>query len=143
MMKIDKELVEAYQQTCYRVEIDRQAFKLFIGQPNIQFSAYCQQNKIQQWAIITAYNPYSNPTAEPLNQQANIALSNELQALGYEFYRGDGMPDSSDWSIEKGFWIANIELITAKNLAIKYQQNAFVFGDSNGIPLLHLFGEVN
>lgn len=143
-MKIDKELVEAYQQTCYRVEIDRQAFKLFIGQPNIQFSAYCQQNKVQQWAIITAYNPYSKPTTDHLNQQANIKLSKELQALGYDFFRGDGVPDScSDWFIEYGFWIANMEFASAKKLAIKYQQNAFVFGDNNGIPLLHLFEEVN
>ncbi|MGV3001251.1 DUF3293 domain-containing protein [Vibrio sp.] len=136
---MDNILIEAYQKTCYRVDIDEQAFELFIGQPNPLFSTYCQQNQVQQWAIITAYNPYSNSTSEPLNQQANIALSNELQALGYEFYRGDGVPDSSNWSIEKGFWIVNIELTIAKNLATKYQQNAFVFGDSHGVPLLHLF----
>ncbi|MCF7353902.1 DUF3293 domain-containing protein [Vibrio sp. CK2-1] len=136
---MDNTLIETYQKTCYRVDIDGQVFELFIEQPNSPFAACCQQNKIQQWAIITAYNPYSNSTSEPLNQQANIALSNELQALGYEFYRGDGVPDSSEWSIEKGFWIANIELAIAKKLAIKYQQNAFVFGDSHGIPSLHLF----
>ena len=136
---MDKKLVEAYQQTCYQVEVNRLVFELFIGQPNMPFADYCQQHNVQQWAIITAYNPYSNPTAEKLNQQANIALSNELQALGYEFYQGDGVPNSSDWLTEKGFWIANIELAIAKKLAIKYQQNAFVFGDDKNAPQLYLF----
>lgn len=135
---MDNSLIEAYQQTCYKVEIDKQAFELFIGQPNPQFVDYCLQNEVQQWAIITAYNPFSNLTPEQINQQANIALSNELQALGYEFYRGDGIPDSSDWSIEEGFWIQNIQLMSAKLLAIKYQQNAFVFGHGKRTPQLCL-----
>lgn len=136
---MDKKLVEAYQETCYRVEIDGLTFELFIGQPNLQFAAYCQQHQVLQWAIITAYNPFSNPTSEPLNQQANLPLSKELQALGYEFYRGNGIPlNDSSWSIERGFWILNIELVSAKKLAEKYHQNAIVVGDDKREPKLHL-----
>lgn len=139
MVKMDKKLVEAYQKTCYRVEIDGLAFELFIGQPNLQFSAYCQQNQVQQWAIITAYNPFSNSTSERLNQQANLGLSKELQALGYEYYRGDGIPlNDSSWSIERGFWIRNIELASATKLAEKYHQNAIVVGDDKRAPQLRL-----
>lgn len=135
---MDKVLVEAYHQTCYHVEVDGVMFALFIEQPNFEFECYCHKENVHQWAIITAYNPYSNLVPEALNLQANMELEKELQTLGYVFYRGDGVPNNgSDWLIEKGFWIPNIDVETSKKLAKKYQQNAIVIGSSNTLPQLY------
>ncbi|WP_105900844.1 DUF3293 domain-containing protein [Vibrio gangliei] len=128
---MDQDLVHQYEKTTYQVAVGGRQFDLKIDHHHSEFEIFCQASGIGQWAIITAFNPFSyNTTTEADNQLANQKLQQELTELGFMIGSGDGIPSpDSDWDTEYGFFIANIDLERAKALGEKYQQNAIVFGD--------------
>lgn len=127
---MDQDLVYHYENTTYRVTVSGQQFDLKIGHHHEPFEHYCQAAGIRQWAIITAFNPYSRSCPEAENHSANHQLQQELIELGFAIHSGDGVPSSdSDWKTEEGFFITNISIDKAIALGEKYRQNAIVVGE--------------
>jgi hypothetical protein len=135
MHSLSKELIQAYQNTSYVVQEENNNWHLNINQINPAFNAWLSQQNIQQWAFITAYNPYS----QALNNAENLALQNQIKSIllqnGFKFWEAYGKGEG-DWPAEPSVFIANIHYDYAFKLAQQFKQNAYVYGQLNQAPQL-------
>lgn len=89
-----------------------------------------EKNSVDSWAFITAWNPLPKIESLEENRQRNNKLENDIKQLGLVYMNGLGVSKDGLWS-EESFFIENISLDKAKELAVKYGQLAFVFGTKN------------
>lgn len=135
MNTTSKELQLAYEQTHYIVIWDEGEWILQIGVVNPQFNEWLLENKIQTWAFITAYNPFSEALSEKENTKLQSQLERILIKNNYQLWIGRGQ-GAGNWPAEESFFIANISQELASKLATDFKQNAYVFGSYNSKPQL-------
>ena len=135
MNTTSKELQLAYEQTHYIVIWDEGEWILQIGVVNPQFNQWLLENKIQTWAFITAYNPFSEALSEKENTKLQSQLERILIKNNYQLWNGRGQ-GVGNWPAEESFFIANISQELAGKLATDFKQNAYVFGSYNSKPQL-------
>jgi hypothetical protein len=85
---------------------------------------------IETWAFITAWNPLPLVLSLEENRKRNEELENELKNNGLQYTLGLGISADEKWS-EESFFVENISIEKANELAKKYGQLAFVFGYNN------------
>jgi len=83
---------------------------------------------IRSWAYLTAWNPLPTILAFEENVSRNNNLLSDLNQGGYKSHLGVGVSADGEWE-EESFFIENINKVTALELAIKYGQMAFVYGE--------------
>ena len=135
MKTTSKELQLAYEQTLYIVTWEKGEWILRIGAVNPQFNQWLLENKIQNWAFITAYNPFSEALSEKENKKLQSQLKRILIKNKYQLWNGKGQ-GAGNWPAEESFFIANISQELAGKLATDFKQNAYVFGSYNSKPQL-------
>lgn len=131
---ISKNLLNAYKSTTYLVP--KLQLKIRVEEPNSQLEKVLEDYNSSSWAFITAWNPESNQ----LEKETNLALNKQLEKdlNGYQIFAGYGIPDSKVWEPEESFFILGITRDKAIQLAEKYDQNAFLFGQLKETPSLIL-----
>ena len=87
-----------------------------------------------RWVFITAYNPTSVMLSERENLVLDKKLKNFLIRKKFKFVRGDAIPTSSDWKIEKGFFVFNISKTVAKKICHRFNQNAILYSGTLDRP---------
>jgi hypothetical protein len=125
---MDSEHHQAFLNTTYRV-LQSPFIDIKINQANEAFGM------LQNWAFITAWNPLPDILSSELNQSRNQELEQEIKQLGLRYTSGIGISEDGKWS-EESFFIENISLDNANELARKYGQLAFVFGKSRQNAIL-------
>ncbi|WP_293892287.1 DUF3293 domain-containing protein [Flavobacterium sp.] len=88
-------------------------------------------NHLNSWAFITAWNPLPEILTLEENKNRNNQLGQDINNLGLKYCLGIGISEDELWS-EESFLIENITLEKTHELAVKYGQLAFVFGQKNG-----------
>jgi hypothetical protein len=83
---------------------------------------------LNSWCFITAFNPLPEILELAQNKKRNQELEHDILNLGFEYLDGIGLSADGNWS-EESFFIKNISLKSANQLAIKYEQLAFLFGE--------------
>ena len=128
-------IVLAYWDTTYRL-VD-QEIDVFIAQKNDAFMDFLISQNFQSWAIITAFNPRSEVFSRESNVLFNRQLKIDLEQQTLFYCNVLGIPiEGSDWEAEESFFVADITLIDACDLAKKYNQNAIVYGNTSCLPSL-------
>ncbi len=128
---------QAYLDTTYVLKTDAIQFNLKINVFHPDFNNWLKANNINTWVKMTAANPYSQMRSKSENEYRNAHLETALRQLKYtDLYFSEGRPSDENWQTEIGFFIPNIKLITALELARQYEQNAIVYGYINGVPQL-------
>ena len=87
-------------------------------------------NHLDSYAFITAWNPLPVILSLEENRKRNEELENELKNNGLQYTLGLGISADGKWS-EESFFVENISIEKANELAKKYGQLAFVFGYKN------------
>lgn len=132
---IPAELLQAFNETEYIVHYER-PFTLHIGQPCPELKALMAEHNALSAAFITAWNPFS----QNLPAKENIARQDELKAnlkmRGLICIDGIGKHPSDNWPGEASVLVLNLDLEAAKSLARHYEQHAFVWFVSSGLPAL-------
>ncbi|MBA4740743.1 MAG: DUF3293 domain-containing protein [Burkholderiales bacterium] len=82
---------------------------------------------VNKWAFISSENPNSILLTEQENAVRSAMLLRYLRKRNLRYFLGLGIPDSDDWPTELGFFVININLLEAKRIGYKFQQNAIVF----------------
>ncbi|GAA5225454.1 DUF3293 domain-containing protein [Membranihabitans marinus] len=132
-------LHQAYLNTTYAVYHLKDSFNLRIDTSNLNFNQWCRMKNITCWAIITAFNPYSQALTKQENQDLNIRLKNLLMESGYSYNHASGIPNQGDWEAEPSFFIHNIPLEKAQEMGRLFKQNAIVYGQlEDSIKLIWL-----
>ncbi len=117
---MNSELNQAYLNTTYRV-LQSPIIDIKINQTNTEL------NKLANWAFITAWNPSPDILSLEENQNRNKQLEKDIKQLGLKYSLGIGISEDHKWS-EESFFIENIYINKANELASKYRQLAFVYG---------------
>jgi len=125
----NNELLVAYLQTEFTLE---KKHKFSLTQASPAFVAFLKANKIKSWAVITAYNPLSEPLTETENSQANDRLESYLVKRKLVYFPCDSLPSKSGDKGERGFLVANITRGAAAKMGRSFNQNAVVFGYKDG-----------
>ena len=135
-MSKTSELDAAYRATSYRVFLPGGFAELRIDQPNALLRAWLEQTGCSMFAIITAYNPGSQPVDAVHNAERQSQLECELLEGNYEPYAGENVPDDERWPVEESCFVPDVTPEDAGALAADFGQNAIVYGGADGIPHL-------
>lgn len=93
----------------------------------------------RNWGYLTACNPGSRRRSDEDNQRCQQALEAQLDAAGFVFFRGAGVPDPDhdpDWTPEASVLVLGIVTEDAARLARQHGQLAFVAGRLGEPPAL-------
>lgn len=127
-------LQTAYKEAIYEVDRDQETIQLRIGQrcPRLDelLMQQCQHN-YNSWALITAYNPYSQCLSAHENQQRHQRLVEQIEEFKLPYLPAVGKDASGIWTPEQSLCVLGIELPRAIAIGQKFNQNAIVYGERN------------
>lgn len=132
---IDQALLEAYQNTIYRV-MSPTVIDIRLGKWNPALNHFLETQNAVTWALITAHNPHSQLLTTAENEARHISLTAEATRVGYRFFPAINFSAASDWPPEVGLFILNIAQEDALCLGRHFDQNAIVFGVIHQLPQL-------
>ena len=116
---------QAFLETSYIVQTESPVV-LKIGE--IPTQLFQNFPEIKTWAFITAWNPLPDVFSRDQNDFRNNQLKFLLEEEGFIFYPGVGISKNEDW-FEDSFFIENIEFEKANEIAYKFGQLAFLYGN--------------
>lgn len=130
-----QQLHQAFLETNYRVFLSNDInIDNKIGQFQPELEKYFTH--LKTWAFIAAWNPLPDVLDLDSNKKRDLMLEADLKNLDLMFARGIGISNDQTWQ-EESFFILNCTLKTAHELAFKYGQLAFVFGEKSTPCELH------
>ena len=136
--EVAAELVAAYMSTQYRTFTLSGDIVLRIGEPSSAMCRLIQSAGADGAAFLTAENPFSEKLYGAENHVRQRSLREDLVLLGATIFDGAGQGEDPSWPAETSFTAVGITHAEACQLGIKYQQNAIVWIDINGVPELLL-----
>lgn len=125
---IQKELIDAYRNTAYRIDTPSGPLTIRIGETVPQLDALLEQHGVRSWAFITAWNPGSRQLPEPENLARHAELEHRIATLGLATLPGAGEDQSGSWHPEQSVLVLGIDRATARDLGREFGQNAIVVG---------------
>ena len=120
-------LVFAYRQARYVVDLPGASCVLRVHAASAALGALMHERNMTTAAFLTAANPRSMPLASTDNARAQRALESDVAALGCPVLHGRGEDPSGGWAAEPSLLALGISLGKAAELAMRYQQNAFLW----------------
>jgi hypothetical protein len=129
---ISEELIQAYLTTTYRV--DQLNVSIRIGQIDEGLEGILEKHGCDEWAFITAYNAFSVLLKEDVNAMRHLQLLRDVSS--FTFFDGEGVGEDPAWKPEKSLLIIGIDRESAKELGLKYGQNAIVVGSKSQVAEL-------
>jgi len=121
-------LRDAYLRTVYRVVGAPQPFDIHIGQCSAALDRMLKTCGVSEWAFVTASNPRSRRLSDGDNARRNAEMKHFVQQAGWSTLDGVGVPCEGQWQPEESVLILGIDRDTAMTLALRWSQNAFVWG---------------
>lgn len=120
------DLEQYYLNTTYSVFINDITYDCKIGE-----KAPTAINKLvekeQSAAILTAWNPRSEPLTIKENTQRNSELYSYLLQKNFIVLKAMGQGRDKNWPAEESFFISGLNKKEAKQIAIQFEQNAYVW----------------
>jgi hypothetical protein len=133
--EVPLELIAAYRATNYRV-LGQNPFVLKISQPSAPLRKLYDKYGCRSAAFLTAWNPFSRPTANDENSRLQALLEIELSGVSTALIPGIGEDSSGQWPGEESTLALGLSLSDAKSIGIRFKQNAFVWIDGDANPEL-------
>jgi hypothetical protein len=137
----DPQLLAAYRATHYVVRAPGRDLHLRIDQYDAQLAKLLREAWVDSAALITAWNPGSQRQASQLNHALQSQLVNALAADGHPCLHGRNEPAVESareaWQ-EESVLALGITLASARAIAARYGQLAFVWIDQDATPRLRL-----
>ena len=130
------ELITAYMGTVYRAFTPEGEIVLRIGEPSDPIAQLMRAAGAKGAAFITAENPFSEQLSASENHDRQKCLRHDLALLGATVFDGEGQGDDPAWPAETSYLAIGVTCYEARDLGIKYQQNAIVYIDATGTPEL-------
>ena len=129
--------IEAYLATEYRAWGDW-PLVLRIGQESHPLASLYRQEDAKGAAMLTAWNPFSEPREVAENDAAQLRLIGELDRLGFAHQPGNGADPTGQWPPEDSRLVLGISLEIAASLGRQFRQNGIVWVAADAVPLLVL-----
>ena len=131
------ELLDAYRRTDFVVKSGNVSFTLKVDVFSAELQALFEETGFSSAAFVTAFNPYSVNQSNQTNHIRQSQLTDDIAKAGHPqiegFGRGEG--EGQGW-VEESVLVLGLAFDEAMSYAKKYEQNAFVWIDSDCIPSL-------
>ena len=122
---ISQDLKQAYESTLFTAQLTTSVdFKH--GEASPKADALLVLFDVQSAVLITAWNPFSEPKTKEENEIAQQRLETSLMAQGTRFLPAIGKGTSDEWA-EPSVLALGMRFAAAQALAVKYQQNAYLW----------------
>jgi hypothetical protein len=135
--RIPRATIEAYLATDYRIWGDW-PLVLHIGRRSVELGSLFEAQKVTRAAVVTAWNPFSEPRPIVENQTAQARLIADVEQLALRHQPGHGADPTGVWPPEPSRLVLGIDLTSAGSIGRKYGQNGFVWAGADAIPTLVL-----
>lgn len=89
-------IIESYLATEYRISANPR-FVLRIGQQSDELAALYREHAVSTAAVLTAWNPRSEPKSSTENEMAQAALMSEIDARALRHWPGHGADPTGQW----------------------------------------------
>ena len=129
---MNKELFRAYTETDFNVF--NPTITINIGENSDLLNNLLLKHRVEEWAYITPFNPYSKELSEEQNEQRYKELKNKI--VNYKYFEGEGVGKDPSWKPENSFLILGISKENAIEIGNHFEQNAIVYGAINQLPEL-------
>ena len=129
------ELFEAYRLTDFIVQ-SQPSITFKIGQESRELKKVFEDANVSCAAFITAWNPYSRPTAQEDNIKNQNLLIERINKAGLRFIDGVGQDPSGQWPGEPSLLVLGMPRHEAIRLGAEFGQNAIVWIGGSGVPEL-------
>ena len=113
-------------------------FVLRIDQPSPKLLTLHHAYQCDCSAFITAFNPFSAPTSQAENEEAQKRLEKQLFGRSLKFIRGVGEDSAGNWPSEDSALVLGVSLGKARLIGAEFSQNAIIWSAADGIPQLIL-----
>ena len=128
-------LERAYKATRYTATREGASVCIRIGEVCAPLDAWLAAAHAQEWAYLTACNPRSRVLSTEQNAARMAALVVDLGVIGWPLVHGAGEPEPTesrqvDWTAEPSVLVLGLSREAALELAVRYDQHAFVYGRS-------------
>ena len=135
--RIPRETIEAYLATDYRIWGDWPLL-LRVEQRSAELAALFEARNVTSAAVVTAWNPRSEPRPDAENQTAQARLISDIEQLALRHQPGHGAGPTGSWPPEPSRLVLGIDPISARSLGRKYRQNGIVWAGADAVPTLVL-----
>ena len=121
----DEALLKAYNETEYRLLLEP-VIVLVPGQTSSAADDLLNSLGSSSGTVMTAYNPMSVTKTEAENDQAQNQLIEDINSRGLQHLPAEGVGMDGLWPPEPSIFLCGLNFTEANDLAVKYQQAAFV-----------------
>ena len=135
---ITPEILAAYRNTGYRFGQGAQAITLRIGMRSKALLRLYASSGHYCGVFITASNPLGARQSDADNEAGFARLAAELNGMALTAIEGAGVDPAGAWPAEKSFFALGVDREAARDLGLRYRQNAIVWTGSDAIPELIL-----
>ena len=122
---LDEALLKAYNETEYRLLLEP-VIVLVPGQTSSAADDLLNSLGSSSGIVMTAYNPMSVTKTEAENDQAQSQLIEDINSRGLQHLPAEGVGMDGLWPPEPSIFLCGLNFTEANDLAVKYQQAAFV-----------------
>lgn len=122
---LDEALLKAYNETEYRLLLEP-VIVLVPGQISSAADDLLNSLRSSFGIVLTAYNPMSVTKTEAENDQAQSQLIQDIILQGFKYLPAEGVGMDGLWPPEPSIFLCGLNFTEANDLAVKYQQAAFV-----------------
>ena len=122
---LDEALLKAYSETEYRLLLEP-VIVLVPGQTSSAADDLLNSLGSSSGTVMTAYNPMSVTKTEAENDQAQSQLIEDINSRGLQHLPAEGLGVDGLWPPEPSIFLCGLNFTEANDLAVKYQQAAFV-----------------
>lgn len=131
-------LDRAYRQTLYRILVDGPPIDRRIGtvDPGADERLRREAGCARCWALVTAWNPNSQPCDENLNRQRQLQLQQQLEQLRQRHLPALHHSPAGDWPDEPSFLLIDPPAQRAAALGRAFGQTAIVTATLGAAPQL-------
>lgn len=136
--QIQADKLRAYLATEYRLGHTNADIVLRIGERSQRLAELFARCGVTCGAFITAYNPHGTQQAAELNAAAHAELIRAISVHDLETLEGAGSEPGTDWEAELSLFALGLELEPAREIGIRFGQDAIVWVGPNAIPQLIL-----
>ncbi len=133
---ISESLGQAYLKAIYRVFVEDVIIKMTINKQSCELKTLMESLDVETGAIITGFNPYGEAVSADASSMQNQQLLKDVQENNWKYFLADGVDPEHKWPAEESFFIVGIDLDEARQLALKYEQLAFVMISKLGFATL-------
>jgi uncharacterized protein DUF3293 len=125
------ELEKIYLETTYSVFVNNEKYDVRIGEtlPAV-INKLLLEVAGKSGAILTAWNPRSKTLSSEENKTRNSKLHSYLENNKYINYKSLGQGNDISWQAEESFFVSGVTRETVEQLAVDYEQYAYVWCES-------------